>query len=31
MTDFGLTEEEKRDYDVVKTRHFVVRCIFERA
>ena len=36
MTGFRLTEEEKRDYDVVKTKfdgHFVVRrnAIFERA
>ena len=36
MTSFGLTDEEKMDYDVVKTKfdgHFVVRrnAIFERA
>ena len=36
MTGFGLTDEEKRDYDVVKPKfdgHFVVRrnAIFERA
>ena len=36
MTGFGLTDEEKMDYDVVKTKfdgHFVVRrnAIFERA
>ena len=35
LTGFGLTDEEKSDYDVIKTKfdgHFVVRwnAIFER-